>query len=148
MLAADTPDQAPSAASLPGEHAPTWTLLCVDDEPNILSSLRPLFRGSGYRVLTAGSGAEALVSLMGEPIDLVISDMRMDGMDGAQSTADVLPLMPMPETKFTASTAVAATNACDFPISISACNERLGFSDSYRCLYGLQAADLLAPIGI
>jgi response regulator RpfG family c-di-GMP phosphodiesterase len=59
-------------------------LLCVDDEPNILSSLRRLFRAKGYRVLTAESASEGLHIMADEPIDLVISDMRMPGMDGAQ----------------------------------------------------------------
>jgi response regulator RpfG family c-di-GMP phosphodiesterase len=60
------------------------TLLFVDDEASILSSLRRLFRPHGYRILTAGSGAEGLGVLEKESIDLVISDMRMPGMDGAQ----------------------------------------------------------------
>lgn len=60
------------------------TLLCVDDEPNILSALRRLFRPCGYRVLVAEGGAQGLEILRGEPVDLVISDMRMPHMDGAQ----------------------------------------------------------------
>jgi response regulator RpfG family c-di-GMP phosphodiesterase len=60
------------------------TLLCVDDEPNILSALRRLFRAKGYKVLTAESGAAGLALLAQEPVDLVISDMRMPEMDGAQ----------------------------------------------------------------
>lgn len=60
------------------------TLLCVDDEPNILSSLRRLFRGQGYRVLTADGGAAGLAVLEQESVDIVISDMRMPEMDGAQ----------------------------------------------------------------
>jgi response regulator RpfG family c-di-GMP phosphodiesterase len=63
--------------------APVATLLCVDDEPNILSSLRRLFRPRGYKVLTAESGAAGLALLESEPVDLVISDMRMPQMDGA-----------------------------------------------------------------
>ncbi len=59
------------------------TLLCVDDEQNILAALRRLFRQDGYRILTAGSGREALTLLESEPVDLVISDMRMPEMDGA-----------------------------------------------------------------
>jgi response regulator RpfG family c-di-GMP phosphodiesterase len=58
-------------------------ILCVDDEPNILSSLRRLFRGKGYEVLVANSGQEGLTLLETEPIDLIISDMRMPVMDGA-----------------------------------------------------------------
>jgi response regulator RpfG family c-di-GMP phosphodiesterase len=56
----------------------------VDDEPNILSSLRRLFRQHGYRVTVANSGAEGLIALDAEPFDLVISDMRMAEMDGAR----------------------------------------------------------------
>ncbi len=58
-------------------------ILCVDDEPNILASLRRLFRSQGYHVLTAESGAEGLKKLESESVDIVISDMRMPEMDGA-----------------------------------------------------------------
>jgi putative nucleotidyltransferase with HDIG domain len=58
-------------------------LLCVDDEPNILSALRRLFRPQGYRVHVAESGALGLELMASEPVDLVISDMRMPHMDGA-----------------------------------------------------------------
>lgn len=60
------------------------TVLCVDDEANILSALRRLFRGKRYRVLTAESGAAALALLQHETVDVVISDMRMPDMDGAR----------------------------------------------------------------
>jgi len=63
---------------------PAWTLLAVDDEPNILAALRRLFRPTGWRVLTAGHAEEALALLASEPIDAVLSDMRMPGMDGVQ----------------------------------------------------------------
>lgn len=61
-----------------------WTLLAVDDEPNILAALRRLFRPTGWRVLTAGHAEEALALLATEPVDAVLSDMRMPGMDGVQ----------------------------------------------------------------
>jgi response regulator RpfG family c-di-GMP phosphodiesterase len=60
------------------------TLLCVDDEGSILSALRRLFRSSGYRVLTADSGAAGLALMAEEHVDVVISDMRMPDMDGAE----------------------------------------------------------------
>ena len=59
------------------------TLLFVDDEAGILSSLRRLFRPHGYRILIAESGAAGLAELEKTPVDLVISDMRMPEMDGA-----------------------------------------------------------------
>lgn len=58
-------------------------VLFVDDEPSILSSLRRLFRSQGYRVLLAESGKAGLAMLESEPVDLVVSDMRMPEMDGA-----------------------------------------------------------------
>jgi response regulator RpfG family c-di-GMP phosphodiesterase len=59
-------------------------ILCVDDEPNILASLRRLFRAQGYHVITAESGKEGLAKLEAESVDIVISDMRMPEMDGAR----------------------------------------------------------------
>lgn len=60
------------------------TLLFVDDEANILNSLKRLFRPLGYRILTAESGAAGLQVFEQNNIDLVISDMRMPEMNGAQ----------------------------------------------------------------
>lgn len=68
----------------PNAPASTLTLLFVDDEASILSSLKRLFRPEGYRILTAGGGAEGLAVLEREAVDLVVSDMRMPEMDGAQ----------------------------------------------------------------
>jgi len=59
-------------------------ILCVDDEPNILSSLRRLFRPKGFQILVADSGKAGLAVLEAETVDLVISDMRMPEMNGAQ----------------------------------------------------------------
>ncbi len=74
-------DVAPASQTSP---EPVYTLLFVDDEANILSSLQRLFRPFGYRILTAESGAQGLEILAQESIDLVVSDMRMPEMNGAQ----------------------------------------------------------------
>lgn len=60
------------------------TLLFIDDEANILSALKRLFRPLGYNILTAESGAAGLALLESEKVDLVISDMRMPNMTGAE----------------------------------------------------------------
>jgi response regulator RpfG family c-di-GMP phosphodiesterase len=65
-------------------HASEYTLLCVDDEPNVLSALRRLLRNPGYRVLTAEGGKAALHILEQETVHLIISDMRMPEMTGAE----------------------------------------------------------------
>lgn len=59
-------------------------LLFVDDEPNVLKALRRLFRGSEYAVHIAETGVAGLEILRQQPIDLIISDMRMPQMDGAE----------------------------------------------------------------
>jgi len=60
------------------------TLLLVDDEPSILSSLKRLLRGDGYRILTANSGQEGLDVLAAQPVDVIVSDQRMPGMTGVE----------------------------------------------------------------
>lgn len=60
------------------------TIMFVDDEANILSSLQRLFRPLGYRIFTAEGSAQGLDILAREHIDLVVSDMRMPEMNGAQ----------------------------------------------------------------
>jgi diguanylate cyclase (GGDEF)-like protein len=60
------------------------TLLLVDDEPSILSSLRRLLRGDGYQILTAASGQEGLDVLARHPVDVIVSDQRMPGMTGVE----------------------------------------------------------------
>jgi len=70
------------AASRP--DAPVATILCVDDEPNILASLRRLFRRENYRVLCAGSAAEGIATLEQEDVDIVISDMQMPEVNGTE----------------------------------------------------------------
>lgn len=59
-------------------------ILCVDDEKNILVSLRRVFRKEGYEIFLAESGAEGLEIVEKEAINLIISDMRMPNMDGAK----------------------------------------------------------------
>jgi len=79
----------PSQSSWPSGFANAPVLLLVDDEPNVLNSLRRLLRPCGYTILTAGGGTEALSLLEAQPIDLIISDMRMPGMTGDQLLAQV-----------------------------------------------------------
>ncbi|MBW1676801.1 MAG: response regulator [Deltaproteobacteria bacterium] len=60
------------------------TVLCVDDEENILHSLKRLLRKEGYRLLTAISGAEGLKLFEENEVHLVISDQRMPQMSGTE----------------------------------------------------------------
>jgi DNA-binding NarL/FixJ family response regulator len=59
-------------------------LLIVDDEPHLLRAVAACLRAEGYEVRAARSGRDALVSLAESLPDLIISDVRMPGMDGHQ----------------------------------------------------------------
>lgn len=59
-------------------------LLVVDDEPNLLRAVAAALRTEGYEVVTARNGREALVRVAESVPDLIISDIRMPGMDGYQ----------------------------------------------------------------
>lgn len=59
-------------------------LLVVDDEPNLLRAVAACLKTAGYEVSTARSAREALVQLAEAVPDLLVSDIRMPGMDGYQ----------------------------------------------------------------
>jgi type IV pilus assembly protein PilB len=66
------------------------TVLFVDDEPAILRAIeRTLAEDEGLTVLTATGGPEALELLATRPIDVVVSDQTMPGMNGAELLAKV-----------------------------------------------------------
>jgi response regulator RpfG family c-di-GMP phosphodiesterase len=69
-------------------------VLFVDDEPSILAALKRLFRADGYTLFTAESGAAALALLETQSVDVVVSDMRMPGMDGAQLLEQIFSRWP------------------------------------------------------
>lgn len=58
------------------------TILVVDDEPNYLIVLAELLRDEDYEVFTADSAIAALPIVRDTDLDLVLSDMKMPGMDG------------------------------------------------------------------
>ncbi|AXU94001.1 two-component system response regulator GlrR [Erwinia persicina] len=89
-------------------------LLLVDDDPSLLKLLGMRLSSEGFSVTTAESGPEALRVLNRETLDLVISDLRMDEMDGMALFAEIQKLQPgMPVIILTAHgsipDAVAAT---------------------------------------
>lgn len=89
-------------------------LLLVDDDPSLLKLLGMRLTSEGFHVTTAESGQEALRLLAREQIDLVISDLRMDEMDGMALFAEIQKRQPgMPVIILTAHgsipDAVAAT---------------------------------------
>lgn len=76
---------------------PNIRLLLVDDEPSVLKALNRLFYDLNVDIRTADSGQQALELLNQEGADIIISDMRMPGMDGAELFTEVASLLPESE---------------------------------------------------
>lgn len=74
------------------QHKPT--ILLVDDEANILQSLKRVLRQEPYDLFTASSGDEALELMQRTRVDLVVSDARMPGMDGPTLLATIRKKYP------------------------------------------------------
>ena len=71
-------------------------ILFVDDEPKVLDGLKRMLHGMRreWEMVFANSGQEALEILGTKPFDVLISDMRMPGMDGYQLLEKVRELHP------------------------------------------------------
>ncbi|MFK7818669.1 MAG: response regulator [Planctomycetaceae bacterium] len=70
------------------------TVLCVDDEVNVLRALKRLLRKEPFHLLTANSGDEALEILKTEKVHLICSDYLMPGMTGTELLSKVGSLYP------------------------------------------------------
>jgi putative two-component system response regulator len=75
-------------------------ILVVDDQPQNIELLEAFLSPQGYGIVKAGSGEEALERLSANPIDLVLTDVVMPGMDGFALTARIRrdganPLLPI-----------------------------------------------------
>ena len=73
---------------------PAPTLLVVDNDANILQSLKQLLRGDGYRVLTAASAAEGFALLAQHTVHLILCDQRMPDMSGNDFLDKVKDMYP------------------------------------------------------
>ena len=92
------------------------TILFVDDEPAVLEGYQRLLRQL-FQIETAGSGEQALEKLAKNgPFAVVVSDMRMPEMDGAQFLAKVM-------VKFPQSMRIMLTGNSDLPAAMRAVNE-------------------------
>ncbi|PHQ25986.1 secretion system protein E [Marinobacter guineae] len=82
------PEEAPEAKKAP------YKLLLVDDEPNILASLRRVFQRENYELLFARNGEEALRILEKQPVELIMTDFMMPGMNGSELLREVRERWP------------------------------------------------------
>jgi len=69
-------------------------VLVVDDEADLRDVIRGLLAAEGYEVSTAASGVEALRLLGAHPFDVVTMDLRMPGMSGRDTLAELRRIAP------------------------------------------------------
>ncbi len=73
---------------------PKRTILCVDDDERSLSIRKVMLETRGYRVLTCSDPDEALELVRGGGIDLIIADLVMPKMSGAELIAQAKQIAP------------------------------------------------------
>jgi len=78
----------------PAQPCPNATILVVDDDKNILQVLEARLAFAKYKTLTARSAEEAVEILASQPVDLVVSDVKMPGMGGVGLLREVLAQWP------------------------------------------------------
>ncbi|MEI6259112.1 MAG: response regulator [Deltaproteobacteria bacterium] len=71
--------------------------LFVDDEPDVLSSLRRFLHREPYRMMFAESGLKALEIMALQPVAIIVSDLRMPEMDGLSLLKEVKARFPETE---------------------------------------------------
>jgi response regulator RpfG family c-di-GMP phosphodiesterase len=91
-------------------------ILCLDDETNVLKSLGRLLRQYKFNITTSSSGQDALEKMQTTQFDVVISDMRMPQMNGAEFLAQAKKLAPDTQR-------ILLTGFSDLDSTISAVNE-------------------------
>ncbi|NOZ24685.1 MAG: Flp pilus assembly complex ATPase component, partial [Nitrospirae bacterium] len=77
-----------------GDGGEVFTLLFVDDEQEVLNSLKRIFLDENYRILTATSVEEAVDVMEHEKVHLVVSDHRMPKVTGAEFLGEVKQRWP------------------------------------------------------
>jgi CheY-like chemotaxis protein len=102
----------------------TKTVLVVDDEPSVLFALSEGLsdRRRGVRVVTAANGIEAVAVLEAEPVDIVLTDLRMPDMDGFELLTFLRRNHPSVPVILMTALGSAETSA------------RLGTAGSFECL--------------
>jgi len=95
-----TPDANENPASVPaqapGGDAPRrrTSILVLDDEPIVCKRLKPFFQKAGYEVEAFNQPLEALARIEARRFDVVITDLKMEGLDGLSFLGKVKALHP------------------------------------------------------
>jgi len=99
----------PHSAQTGNGHIPSpATILVVDDEPDMLDNVARILRRGAYACCTVANGREALALIGRHHPDLILTDLRMPGMDGLALLRAIKQLSPpTPVVIFTAYTSEA-----------------------------------------
>jgi len=76
------------------QDSPPARVLVVDDESSMRATLDEILSGEGFEVITAAGGEAALATLRQEPVDLMLLDLRMPGMNGLEVTEQAQRIAP------------------------------------------------------
>jgi DNA-binding NtrC family response regulator len=93
-----------------------YTILLVDDQRDVRSALRRALFLPGYTIHEANGGAEALEILRAGPIDAVVSDYDMPGIDG-------MSLLQRVRLQYPATVRILVTGRADLNLAVRALNE-------------------------
>jgi len=92
------------------------TVMLVDDEENVINSLRRVLRKEGYQILGYTDAHKALEALKSSEVDVIISDQRMPGMSGMDFLIQTKKLYP-------STIRILLTGYSDMTVAIAAINE-------------------------
>jgi response regulator RpfG family c-di-GMP phosphodiesterase len=95
---------------------PLMTVLCVDDELDIIHAMKRLLRKQNYNLLFASSGERALEIMQQNDVHLIVSDMRMPAMSGTELLEKVATFYPN-------SYRILLTGYADMESTVSAINK-------------------------
>jgi DNA-binding NtrC family response regulator len=73
------------------------SILILDDEPIVSKRLQPALEKRGYEVESFYESAQAMVRIRERSFDIVVTDLKMEGIDGMQFLAEVKKLSPSTE---------------------------------------------------
>jgi CheY-like chemotaxis protein len=83
-------------------------ILCVDDDKSVLDLMRMALEHKGYRVLAANDGRAALEAFAACPVDAVVLDYEMPGMNGDEVAKEMVRIKPhIPKLLFSGSMDIA-----------------------------------------
>jgi CheY-like chemotaxis protein len=95
-------------------------MLLVDDEPSVCDAIKLILAEDGHEVLTAASGAEALLAYRVGQFDLLITDYEMPVMKGDKLAAAIKRLAPQQRVILITAYAESLRASGDFPLAVDA----------------------------